>query len=194
MPPKAPPTPTVVEAAPKGFRVDRSIPLGRHPLLAVFPGLDKLETATRHERDAAKRRRLHAETVVEVVAEDLWMYVAPHEVPKSFRRRWAPVLSPDADCVVVGESHLRESPELVLFLDIFHELCHVRQRLAGQELWPEKLSYVERPTEIEAYQFVVDEARRFRVSDATLREYLRVEWVEEEELLTLFRALGVPAR
>ncbi|MCI4333730.1 MAG: hypothetical protein L3K01_08450 [Thermoplasmata archaeon] len=193
MAPKNDPPSPKGEAPPKGFRVIRDMPVGRHPLLAVFPGLNKLETAARHEPDPAKRQKLHDETCVQVVSDDVWMYVAPYDVPKSFRRRWKPVVSPDSDCIVVGSEHLLESPELTLFLDIFHELCHIRQRHEGRELWPNKLSYVRRPTEIEAYQFVVDEARRFGVGDATLREYLRVEWVEEEELLELFQTLGVAA-
>ncbi|MCI4321731.1 MAG: hypothetical protein L3K05_05440 [Thermoplasmata archaeon] len=190
----APPAPTVVEEPPRGFRINREIAVGRHPLLEVFPGLDKLGTASRHEPNAAKRRQLHEETCVEVVDEDMWMYVAPFEIPKSFRRRWEPVVSPESDCIVVGQSHLRESPALILFLDIFHELRHVQQRKAGQELWPEKLSYVERPTEIDAYQFVVDEARRFGVSDVTLRDYLKVEWIDDAELGQLYEAVGVPVK
>ena len=31
--------------SPPGFRVDRELPVGRHPLLAVFPGLDRLSPA-----------------------------------------------------------------------------------------------------------------------------------------------------
>jgi hypothetical protein len=182
-----------VEEPPAGFRVDRELPVGRHPLLVVFPGLDKLETATRHEPDAKKRQQLHDTTCVEVVAEDMWMYVAPRDLPKSFRRRWKPVVSGEIDCIVVGESHLRESPALILFLDIFHELRHIQQRRDGQELWPDGISYVERPTEIDAYQFVVDEARRFGVADATIRDYLKVEWVDDKDMVTLYRSLGVPA-
>ena len=121
------------------------------------------------------------------------MYVAPHEVPKSFRRRWKPVVSAGSDCIVVGAGHLKDSPSLILFLDIFHELCHVRQRHDGRNLWPEELDYVRRPTEIEAYQFVVDEARRLGVGDGTIREYLRVEWVDEPDMLELYRTLGVPS-
>jgi len=177
----------------EGFRVERKLPVGRHPLLAAFPGLDKLPPALRIEADATRRSKLFGETFVEIVDEDMWMYVAPFELPKVFRRRWKPVVSPETDCIVVGQSHLSESPSLILFLDIFHELRHVQQRQAGRELWPDKLSYVERPTELEAYQFVVDEARRFGVSDATLREYLRVEWIDDSELARLYDALGVPA-
>ena len=180
-------------AAPKGFRVRRDLPLGRHPLLAAFPGLDRLETAKRQEPESAKRAQLYEETCVELVAEDMWMYVAPWDIPPFAKRRgWTPVVAPGKDCIVVGESHLRESPELTLFLDIFHELCHVQQRHGGAELFAPG-SYVRRPTEVEAYRFVVNEARRFGVEDAVLRDYLRVEWIDDGEFHELLDAVGVPA-
>ncbi|HEV2519010.1 MAG TPA: hypothetical protein VGX00_00100 [Thermoplasmata archaeon] len=176
---------------PKGLRIRREVPAGRHPMLAVFPGLDKLEAAVRLEPDPIVRKRLFEETCLEIVSEDVWMYVAPHRLPKGMRRRWKPHLSPGSDCIVVGAAHLKESPELILYLDIFHELCHIRQRQAGQELFDRSESYVHRPTEIEAYRFAVDEARRLGVTDEVLRDYLRVEWVTEAELLELFDAVGV---
>lgn len=179
-------------APPAGFRVLRSVPLGRHPLLAVFPGLDRLATARRQEPNGALRQRLLEETCVEIVAEDLWMYVAPRSRPKTAPRRWAPRLS-ETDCVVIGESHLRESPAIVLFLDIFHELCHLQQRRDGLELFDRPESYVRRPTEIEAYRFVVEEGRRLGLSNDVLRDYLKVEWVSDEEHLDLLITLGVPA-
>ena len=175
--------------------MNRSTPVGRHTLLDVFPGLDGLATASRQEPDAEARRRLHADTRIELVAEDMWMYVAPWTVPKGVRRRgWKPVVTPREDCIVVGEAHLRESPELTLFLDIFHELCHIRQRHDGRELFPDGVSYVERPTEVEAYRFVVEEAHRFGVPDSVLRDYLRVEWIDDDELATLLDAVGVARR
>jgi hypothetical protein len=78
-------------------------------------------------------------------------------------------------------------------MDIYHELCHVLQRQGGADLWPPGVSYVERWTEIEAYRFVVDEARALGVPDSFLREYLRVEWISDDELRTLLEALHVPA-
>ncbi|MCI4363581.1 MAG: hypothetical protein L3K13_04675 [Thermoplasmata archaeon] len=180
-------------APPVGFHLNRSTPLGRHALLAVFPGLDRLETAARQEPSAAGRRALYDTTAIELVADDVWMYVAPWKMPKGAPRRWRPVVAPEMDCIVVGESHLRESPALTLFLDIFHELCHIQQRRAGRSLFDRRTSYVRRSTELEAYRFVVDEARRFGVADATLREYLRVEWVTESELAELYAAMDVPA-
>jgi Zn-dependent peptidase ImmA (M78 family) len=176
---------------PAGFRINRALPLGRHPITEAFPGIELTETAIRHTPDPAERRRLFQETLVEIVDQDMWMYVAPWSLPKGLRRRWKPVVAPGADCIVIGESHLRESPALIVFLDIFHELCHVRQRRAGRELFDRKESYVRRPTEIEAYQFAVAEARLLGVTNEVLREYLKVEWVTEPEIEELYRTLGV---
>ncbi len=179
-------------APPAGFRVRRDLPLGRHPLLEAFPGLDRLATARRQEPEADGRRRRYAETRIELVAADLWMYVAPRHRLKTIRRgRFDPLVAPEADVIVVGEAHLRSSPELTLFLDIFHELCHLAQRDRGMELFDRPESYVRRPTELEAYRFVIDEARRLGVDDAFLREYLRVEWISPEEFDELLRAMEV---
>jgi hypothetical protein len=178
-------------APPSAFRIARELPVGRHPLLAAFPALDTLETANRLEPDPKIRTALFDETCVEIVAEDVWMYVAPWDIPQNRRGRWKPVLSPGSDCIVIGQEHLRDSPELVLFLDIFHDLCHIRQRHAGAELFDDKFSYVRRPTEVEAYRFVVVEGHRLGVDDAVLREYLKVEWISEAELLELLTAVGV---
>ncbi len=171
----------------------RQTALGRHPLLEVFPGLDKLPTARRQEPSRAGREKLYGTTRIELVPQDLWMYVAPRAKLKGIRRgRFDPVVSPDEDCIVVGESHLRTSEPIVLFMDIFHELCHIQQRDRGEELFDRPESYVRRPTELEAYRFVVEEARRLKANDEFLRDYLRVEWISEEDHLELLRAMGVP--
>ncbi len=124
------------------------------------------------------------------------MYVAPYEIPpgmrRRLRRRWKPVVSPEANCIVIGVEHLRESPAMTLFMDIYHELCHVRQRQAGANLFDGKVSYVQRWTEIEAYRFVVVEARRLGVSDEFLRDYLKVEWISGAEHRELLTSLDVP--
>ncbi len=177
---------------PKGFRISRDLPVGRHPLLAAFPDLEKLPAALRLQPDAVARAKLFDETCVQVVDQDLWMYVAPWDMPPGARRQWSPVLSPGSDCIVVGKSHLAESPPMVLYMDIFHELCHVIQRHGGANLWPPGLSYVQRWTEVEAYRFVVEEGRMLGVSDAFLREYLEVEWISEEEHRELLEKLEVP--
>jgi hypothetical protein len=183
--------PLEVPDPPAGFAIDRSLPSGRHPILRVFPGLDTLSTASHLQPDAMKRRELFLATQIELVEDDLWMYVAPWEIPPHRRGRWNPVLTPNTDCIVVGLEHLRESPAFTLFMDIFHELRHILQRQAGAQLFGWSQSYVQRPTEVEAYQFVVNEARGMGVSDNFLRDYLRVEWIDDSEFLELLSAVGV---
>ncbi|MCI4372392.1 MAG: hypothetical protein L3K02_01920 [Thermoplasmata archaeon] len=177
---------------PAGFRMDHGLPLGRHPILTVFPGLDKLPPGRTIHPDAKVRRRLFADTYVELVDADMWMYVAPWEVPAIARGRWRPVVTPGTDCIVVGHGHFRESLPLIVYLDIYHELCHILQRHGGANLFEPGLSYVERPTEVEAYRFVVVESRRLGVSDEFVREYLRVEWITKREHLQLLKTLDVP--
>lgn len=179
------------EPGPDGFRADRTLGAGRYPLLTVFPHLDRLAPAARLVPDPRTRAALFTSTEVELVDQDLWMYVAPFEKPAFSRRAWQPVVAPGRDVIVVGRGHLTTSPALVVFLDIYHELCHILQRQGGANLWPPGLSYVERWTEVEAYRFVVNEARRLGVSDPFLRDYLRVEWISDDEHRTLLAAVGV---
>jgi hypothetical protein len=177
---------------PKEFRIAKELPAGRYPILTAFPGLDRLLPARKIHDDPAVRRALFAHTMIELVDADLWMYIAPREVPAFARRRgWQPVVAPDVDCIVVGRGHFRDSPPLVVYLDIFHELCHVLQRQGGAELWPPGVSYVQRWTEVEGYRFAVEEARRLGASDAFLREYLEVEWITKAQHRELLQTLGI---
>lgn len=179
---------------PEGVQIARALRPGRHPLLEVFPGLDKAPPFQKYPCSARVRRDLGRKSSVEVARRrGEWMYVAPHEVPPNAPKQWRPVTSPD-DCVVVSGEHLRKSPALVLYLDILHELYHLLQRKEGRELWDETYEYVDRPTEVEAYRFSVQEARRLGVSDRFLREYLRVVWVTPKDHRRLLKNVGVAAR
>ncbi|MFZ0831220.1 MAG: hypothetical protein WCB18_03300 [Thermoplasmata archaeon] len=185
------PTPFVVPEPPAGFGIDRKLPSGRHPILRVFPGLSTLPTAEHLQPDGKNRAKIFEETQIELIEDDVWMYVSPWEIPPTARGRWNPVLSPGVDCIVVGLGHLRDSPAFTLFMDIFHELRHVQQRHDGAQLFGGGQSYVRRPTEVEAYRFVVDEARGLGVTDGFLRDYLRVEWIDDGEFLELLSAVNV---
>ena len=95
--------------------------------------------------------------------------------------------------VIVNSSYLKEGHERFLYLDIIHELVHIRQRMEGKELWDQRYRYVDRPTEIEAYKAAVAEARRIGMSDSELVDYLKVEWVPAEDFARLLAVLGVSA-
>jgi hypothetical protein len=176
---------------PSVLRIARDLKPGRYPLLTVFPGLDRVPAFRRYPVRVPQRRALvRGTSVILAKGKGEWMYVAPHELPPDAGDRWKPVVTED-DCIVVGLEHLRKSPAWVLYLDILHELFHVLQRRAGRELWDERYSYVDRPTEVEAYQFALVEARRMKAPDSSLREYLRVPWVSKKDHLRLLANLGV---
>jgi hypothetical protein len=97
--------------------------------------------------------------------------------------------------VVVSGQYLREGDEQGLFLDLVHELTHIRQHREGKELWDEAYSYVDRPTEVEAYQVAVEEARALGLDDEAICEYLHVPWItpkEHERLCATMRVKYFP--
>ncbi|HTP55436.1 MAG TPA: hypothetical protein VML53_02055 [Thermoplasmata archaeon] len=98
--------------------------------------------------------------------------------------------------LIVSSHHLKTSDLRTLYLDVVHELCHVKQFREGRPLFDRKRKYVDTPTEIEAYAFTIREGRRIGMTNAELREYLEVEWVDADDHRRLARRLGLlpPAR
>src|SRR5256885_3402175 len=90
-----------------------------------------------------------------------------------------------------GLGSLKTGEEKIVYLDVPHEPPKIRQWHAGKELWDRRYNYVDRPTEIEAYQVAVDEARRLGMTDREIADYLRVEWTSREEHERLCKHLGV---
>jgi hypothetical protein len=93
--------------------------------------------------------------------------------------------------LVVSLPYLNSGDKVDIYLDLIHELFHVRQLMEGKELFDPRYSYVERPTEIEAYRYTVQEARRLGLSDKRICEYLKTEWISNSELKLLARAVNV---
>jgi hypothetical protein len=94
--------------------------------------------------------------------------------------------------LLVSAAYLREGDIVDLYLDIIHELVHVRQKLIeGKELFDDRFSYVERPTELEAYRFAVEEAKRLGLTDERILTYLKTEWMSLAELKRLAKAMGI---
>jgi len=85
--------------------------------------------------------------------------------------------------IIINPEYLKTGHERHLYLDAIHELAHVKQFREGKELYDRSFAYFERPTEIEAYRVAVEEARRIGMGKEEIVEYLRVEWVTEEEFM-----------
>jgi hypothetical protein len=93
--------------------------------------------------------------------------------------------------LVVSKGYLSTGDKTDIYLDLIHELCHVKQFMEGKELFDPRFDYVDRPTEIEAYRYCVKEARRLGLSDERICRYLWTEWMSEHELKRLAKAVNV---
>jgi hypothetical protein len=96
--------------------------------------------------------------------------------------------------LVVSARYLNKGDRVDIYLDVIHELVHVKQFMEGKELFDERYDYVERPTEIEAYRHTVAEARRIGLSEERIMEYLATEWMSEHDLERLAETLDIKTR
>jgi hypothetical protein len=157
-----------------GVRLERTAPTKLYPFTRFFEGFDRLE-AVRGLFGPATRRILGSLKV------------------EFFSARFGYMGTSDVDGhLLISTHHLKDSPFRTVYLDIVHELCHVKQFRDGRPLFYPKLSYVDAPSEIEAYRFTVDEGRRIGMTGPQLLDYLKVEWISPAEHRRLARRCGVP--
>jgi len=93
--------------------------------------------------------------------------------------------------LMINPRYLNNGDRVDVYLDIIHELVHVRQFMMGKELFDTHFDYAKRPTEIEAYRYTVEEARRIGLSDKRICECLKTEWMSNEDLRLLAKSLNV---
>ncbi|MDQ1281529.1 MAG: hypothetical protein QG670_2794 [Thermoproteota archaeon] len=93
--------------------------------------------------------------------------------------------------LIVNPHYLKDGDRFDVYLDVIHELVHVRQHREGKELFDSNYDYIDRPTEVEAYRHAVVEARRLKMSDERICEYLKTPWISDEDLKRLAKSLGV---
>jgi len=156
------------------FRVNRDLPEGRYRLREVFSGLESCEVLVKCIGNPSQRRKIFNDSYVTLTPDTSYMYINDED-----------------GSLVVGLNYLRTADTRYLYLDIIHELVHLKQFLEGKNLFDESYTYVDRPTELEAYQCSVQEARRIGMDDDTLAEYLYVEWITRKEHARLLEKLGV---
>jgi len=157
-----------------GFAINRNLGAGIYDIAKVFSGLEELKILQNVYGGKESLLSVLSKVKIKIANSDHYMYVD------------------DSDgCIIVGLKHLTNADERTLYLDIIHELVHVKQLMDGRDIYDERYSYVDRQTEIEAYQVVVDESRRLGMSDNEIMEYLTVEWVSDDGLRRLANRLGV---
>jgi hypothetical protein len=93
--------------------------------------------------------------------------------------------------VMLNRGYVETGKTIYLYLDAVHELVHIRQHHEGKELFDPKYEYVDRPTEIEAYEVCVGEARKLGMKPAEIRDYLYMNWLTDAQFERLCKTLGL---
>ena len=151
-------------------RVDRSLAPGDHPFLAILPGVAASPALVRIAAEPAARARLLDRALVQIRGERGYAFV-----------------DVERPCIVLSERYYREGAELDIYLDLLHELTHLRQLEEGLDLWDERLAYVDRPTEVEAYAVAIEEGRRLAMTDQEVVDHLSNPWMSANEVTRLLR-------
>ena len=87
--------------------------------------------------------------------------------------------------IVLAEDYYHKANPLDLYLDMVHELTHLRQLAEGMNLWDHSLHYVDRPTEIEGYAVAVEEGFRLGMTESDVIRHLSNPWLNEDEVARL---------
>ena len=155
-----------------GHGINRLAETGSMSFIEVFSGFESVEAV----------RSIFMEQTEEILA-DLMVDILPRA---GYLR-----VDDETGNIVISSEYLRTGDERHLYLDVIHELVHIKQFMQGRELFDRRYSYVDRPTEIEAYSAAVKEAKRIGMKHKEILDYLRVEWITEEEFQRLQLAVGV---
>jgi hypothetical protein len=153
-------------------RIRRDAAVVLHPFTAYFQGFETV----------AAVRRLFGEAT-EAVLRDL-------KVEFNSGRGYMGVSSEDGH-LHVSAAYLQTGDLVDLYLDVIHELVHVKQFRDGLDLRNPNFDYVDRPTEVEAFRHAVAEARRLGLTDPQILNYLRTERMSEDALARLANAVNV---
>jgi hypothetical protein len=148
--------------------VVRTLSRGEHPFIALLPLVEKSPAASRIESPTTPLRRLLDTARVRIEPGKGYVWV-DDELPA---------------IVLVERYYLQGSP-LDLYLDLIHELTHLRQLAERQDVWDERFPYVDRPTEIEGYAVAIEEGLRLGMTEAEIFQHLSNPWMTAAEVRRL---------
>jgi hypothetical protein len=153
--------------------IDRDAPVALHPFTDYFKGFENVKAV----------RSIFGKKTDEVLKN---MKV------EFFSAKFGYMSVSDEDGhLLISAHHLKNSEANILYLDIVHELFHVKQFMDGKQLFQDEFEYVDSPIEVPAYKFTIEEAVRIGMGRDEIVEYLKVEWVTEEQHKRLLKTLGV---
>jgi hypothetical protein len=163
-------------AEPKlNVKIVRDAKVLTYPFMDYFKGFEKVEAV----------RRIFGEKTEEVLSN--------LRVEFAGTRGYMGVSEADGH-ILISADYLKEADLVDLYLDIIHELVHVKQFMKGKKLFDSDYTYTERPTEVEAYRYAVEEARKLGLGEERICEYLKTEWMSRKDFRRLVKSLNVKCK
>ena len=149
--------------------VTRGLPSGDHPYRKLLPRIEESPVRRRIGTGRTPFGQLVDDAIVRIKKKQRGYCYVDVAVP----------------AVTVTEHYYKNGNGLDLYLDLTHELTHLRQHLEGEDVWQHHIDYVDRPTEVEGYAVAVEEGRRLGMSETDIVKHLSNPWMSEEEVARL---------
>lgn len=153
---------------PEYANVLRTLGRGLHPFRMLLPRLEESPVARRIETATTPLGPLMDNARVRIRTGEGYCFV-----------------DVKAPAIVLFEGYYRQANPLDLYLDMTHELTHLRQLAEGMDLWDHSLEYVDRPTEIEGYAVAVEEGLRLGMTETQIIQHLSNPWLSAAEVVRL---------
>jgi hypothetical protein len=150
--------------------VNRTLNCGLHPYRLFLPRFEESPVARRIQTPALPIGPLMDGARVKIKKGEGYCYVDV-KIP----------------AIVLIEDYYVRGNALDLYLDLAHELAHLRQLAEGRNIWDHSLHYVDRPTEIEGYAVAVEEGMRLGMTEAQVIQHLSNPWLSDDEVDRLRR-------
>ena len=145
--------------------VNRALDCGMHPYRLLLPRFEESPAARRIETPAIPIGPLIDSARVKIKKGEGYLYVDV-KIP----------------AITLIEDYYRRANPLDLYLDLAHELTHLRQLAEGRNIWDHSLHYVDRPTEIEGFAVAVEEGIRLGLTEEQVIQHLSNPWLDDDEV------------
>jgi hypothetical protein len=151
-------------------RIDRTLARGEHPYCALLPRVS----------ESPAMRRIASKAIL----PDALLKTARVRIQAGEGYVWVDDKTP---AIILIEDYYRSGNALDLYLDLLHELTHLRQLAEGHFLWDERFHYVDRPTEIEGYAVAIEEGLRMGMSKSDIIHHLSNPWMTRAHIFRLLK-------
>jgi len=158
---------------PDDVKINRNVKVPLYPFVHMFEGFDKVGAV---RKLFGSRTKTVLSRLKVMVFAGSWGYLWIDDKTKS---------------IVCNINYIKSADRRYVYLDVIHELVHIRQSFEGKNLFDDRYEYVDSPTEIEAYKVCVEEAERIGMKKSEIIEYLKVDWVDNNDFKRLLKVVGL---